>query len=424
MRIYFSGIGGVGIGPLAAIASDAGHRVTGSDIASSLVTDELRAAGIALSIGTQDGSFLRQQHAESPIDLFVHTAALPADHPEFEAARELGIPAAKRDQLLAKLIADKRLRLIAVSGTHGKTTTTGMLLWALMKLEIPVSWSIGSTISFGPSGRYNPDAKFFVYECDEFDRNFLNFSPELSLITAINHDHFDTYPTEEEYFAAFRQFAEQSETVLSWSEQRAEIFSGVEGAKLLNPSSIHQELTLPGIHNRKNASLVLAALAELGLGDEQQNLDLMNRFPGTSRRFERIADNLYSDYGHHPVEIAATLQLARELSDRVVLVYQPHQNIRQHEIWRQYRDQFEQAMQVYWLPTYLSREDPDLAVLTPQQLTEGLTNRERVSFAELDDQLWQKIQQHRQQGDLVLCMGAGSIDGWLRAQARAADTGK
>ena len=152
--------------------------------------------------------------------------------------------------------------------------------------------------------------------------------------------------------------------------------------------------------------------------DNQEVCGWLEQFPGTGRRFEKLADNLYSDYGDHPIEIAATLQLARELSDHVVLVYQPHQNVRQHEIRHQYADCMELAEEIYWLPTYLTREDPALPVLTPQQLTEQLTNRHVVHYADLDADLWCAIQTARHQGKLVLGMGAGTIDGWLRRQLK------
>jgi UDP-N-acetylmuramate--alanine ligase len=141
---------------------------------------------------------------------------------------------------------------------------------------------------------------------------------------------------------------------------------------------------------------------------------MLGEFPGTDRRFEKIGDNLYSDYGHHPNEIAATLQLARELSDHVVLVYQPHQNRRQTRIKDMYSDQFELADTTYWLPTYLSREDPDEPVLSPETLISHLTNKETVHIAELNDDLWNTIEQARSEGKLVLCMGAGTIDSWVR----------
>lgn len=414
MNIYFSGIGGVGIGPLAEIAHDAGYEIQGSDQHESLMTRELQKRGVTIEFN-QDGSFLEECHQHKSIDWFVHTAALPADHPELIRARELGIRTAKRDELLAHIIADKQLKLIAVAGTHGKTTTTGMMVWALQELGVPVSYSVGTTLSFGPSGKFNPASEYFVYECDEFDRNFLHFQPHLSIVTSIDYDHPDTYPSEADYKAAFRQFVQQSNHTILWQADGDYIEDSTADAWHLQPDEV-ANLALPGAHNRRNATLVLKALEYLNIGDNSGDSIILEQFPGTNRRFERLADNLYSDYGHHPVEIAATLQMARELSDHVVLIYQPHQNVRQHEIRDQYTNQFELADDVYWLPTYLSREDPNLEILTPEQLTANLTNRDNIHQADLTTELWEKIEQARHAGKLVLCMGAGSIDAWVRTQ--------
>lgn len=412
MKIYFSGIGGMGIGPLAQIARDAGHTVLGSDQAPSLMTDKLIAEGITVHIGPQDGQFLRDNHAKAAIDWFVFTAAAKPDHPELLLASELGIHAAKRDELLAEIIDQKGLQMIAVSGTHGKTTTTGMFVWAMQQLGVPVSYSIGTTLSFGDSGHYEAGSQYFVYECDEFDRNMLHFHPHLSIIPSLDYDHADTYPTQTDYLMAFRQFAEQSQRLITWSDQHAETYDGLTNITLLDKSSVDNDLKLAGLHNRLNATLVQAALKELDVAGD--STAALSSFPGIDRRFEKLADNLYSDYAHHPAEIVATLQLARELSDHVVVVYQPHQNIRQHSLKDVYKDQFEAAEAVYWLPTYLSREDPDLPVLTPEDLIQNLTNKDHVTPVEFDDALWQKIEAARQAGKLVVCMGAGAIDGWVR----------
>jgi len=157
MKIYFSGIGGVGLGPLAEIAYDAGYTVIGSDMSKSLTTDELRKRGIEIEFN-QDGSFLKSSHQDQPIDWFIYTSALPETHPELLLAKELGIKTAKRDELLAHIIKEKNLKLIAIAGTHGKTTTTGMLVWAFKLLNVPVSYSVGSTLSFGPSGMFDPES--------------------------------------------------------------------------------------------------------------------------------------------------------------------------------------------------------------------------------------------------------------------------
>lgn len=417
MRIYFSGIAGVGIGPLAEIALDAGYDVVGSDPAVSLMTNQLEKRQVQIS-QNQSGEFLRTEHAKNPIDWFVYTSALPANHPELALARELGLRVAKRDELLAHIIAEKNLKLIAVAGTHGKTTTTGMMIWTLKQLGIPVSYSVGTTLSWGPSGFFDPASEYFVYECDEFDRNFLHFHPYLSLITAVEHDHVDTYSTATDYYQAFSQFAAQSQQVITWKDQTQNMRLPAS-AWIIDDDEV-QTIALAGEHNRRNATLVAKAIEYLRsverIHGKTDIPEILANFPGTNRRFEKLAENLYTDYGHTPTEIAATLQLAREVSDHVVLVYQPHQNVRQHKIRDQYTDDiFADAEDIYWLPTYLSRENPDLEILSPEELAKNL-NPTKIHISELNENLWNHIQKHRNAGDLVLAMGAGTIDDWVRNQ--------
>lgn len=417
MNIYFSGIGGVGIGPLAQIALGAGYRIFGSDSSDSALVQDLSKEGVAISL-SQDGDFLRKIHDESPIDWLVYTSALPYDHPELVVARELGIHTSKRDEFLSNLISKKGLKLIAVAGTHGKTTATGMFVWALKALGVPVSYSIGTTVSFGPSGSYDPKSDFFIYECDEFDKNFLNFSPYLSITTSFDYDHPDTYPAQSDYVDAFRQYSKQCDRIITWEEDvRAIDETCLEKTQIIASDDV-VDINLPGRHNRKNATLVVKAIEELGLATESEAIRAVESFPGTDRRFERLSDNVYSDYGHHPVEITATLAMAKEIGDKITLVYQPHQNRRQHMIKDEYTSQFEDADKVYWLPTYLAREKEGQVVLTPQDLTKNLTNKQNVTYAELGDGLWENIQKDLSEGNLVLFMGVGSIDKWAREQLK------
>lgn len=410
MNIYFSGIGGVGIGPLAEISIDAGYEVTGSDTAVTPITKILTEKGVSIS-DNQDGAYLKSCHDKKPIDWFVYTSSLPASHSELIIAQELGLKITKRDELIAHIINDKNLKLIAVAGTHGKTTVTGMLIWAMTRLNIPISYSIGTTINYGPSGKLDPASQYFIYECDEFDRNFLHFKPYLSLITSVDYDHPDTYPTIFEYLDAFHQFAKGSGRLITWNDQHRELFSGLPGVTILDPSETNG-LSAYGQHNRRNIALVQAGLSQLGINENTDQI--LTNFPGTNRRFEKLADNLYSDYGHHPVEIAATLQMAREMSDQVVLVYQPHQNVRQYMIRDLYSDQFEPAEKIYWLPTYLSREDPNLKILEPAELIKNISNKDDIEITDLNDELWNNISAARNTGKLVICMGAGTIDDWVR----------
>ncbi|NCU37636.1 hypothetical protein EOL96_01040 [Candidatus Saccharibacteria bacterium] len=412
MNIYFSGIGGVGIGPLAEIAYDAEYGVCGSDPAVSPMTQSLANRGITVS-QDQTGEHLRKCHEHRAIDWFVHTAALPTNHPELHTARELGLHIAKRDELINLIVTEKDLRLVAVAGTHGKTSASAMFVWVLQQLGIPASYSVGAPLGFAPSGHLDPHAEYFVYECDEFDKNFLHFTPYLSLITSIDYDHPDTYPTAHEYASAFTQFIAQSHHTILWQH---DLSSGTITHKdawvLQDDDSV--SVSLPGVHNRANATLVAKACEYLSIGTNNQIIAAIESFPGAARRFEKLAKGIYSDYGHHPTEIAATLQLAREMSPYVLLVYQPHQNTRQHQVRNDYTTCMSLAKEIIWLPTYLSREDESLPVLSPQDLTQNLANKESVRYGVLDDTLWRQIKVARDKGMLVLCMGAGNIDNWIR----------
>jgi UDP-N-acetylmuramate--alanine ligase len=400
MNIYFSGINGTGIGPLALLASDAGFKVFGSDLDKGAVYDDIVASGAEFKVGPQDGGFLQKVHEQHGIDWFVYTSALPDDHPELVLAGKLGIKVTKRDDLMNYIIKDRGLKLLAVAGTHGKTTTTAMIAWVFQQLGLPLSYVVGTTLSFAPSGRLDPNAKYIAYECDEYDRNFLKFRPTLAAITTVAYDHIDIYPTEADYKQAFEQFESQSERV-------------IKSASLpLAPG-----LKLPGQHNRENANLVLAILKQLGILEGpslQDAVEILNQFPGSNRRFERLADGLYTDYAHHPDEVMATLQMARELNDKVAVIYQPHQNTRQHQVKDGYKEAFVGASKVFWLPTYLTREDPALPVITPVEFIDSMANKEVAQPAELDARLVADIKQLLREGFLVLLLAAGPADAWLR----------
>ena len=399
MKIYISGISGTGMGPLALMAKKAGHTVYGSDLLKGAIYPELESAGIEVKIGEQDGEFLREKLADG-VDWFVYTSALPAEHPELKMARKAGIKVTKRDELTAFLVEALGLKMVAVAGTHGKTTTTAMIVWASLKLGLPVSYIVGTTLGFAKSGSYKEGDKYFVYEADEYDRNFLKFYPWLSVITSVSYDHPDIYTTKEDYEGAFRQFEAQSEKVIKECD--------------------FDDFKLAGEVRRKDAGLASVAICEMAPEIGLSGIvTTMNEFPGVGRRFERLTDGVYTDYAHHPEEIAATIDVARDEAKmmglkRVVVVYQPHQNTRQHEVKDSYRDAFIYADKVYWLPTYLTREDPNLEILTPEDLISGLVNCEVAEVAKLDDELFDKIIKHRDNDDLVVLMTAGPADGWLR----------
>jgi len=407
MHIYIAGIGGAGLGPLAQLSLDCGYTVSGSDLSESLLTAVLAKKGIGYSLD-QSGKYLEEVNQANPIDLYVFSSAVRADNPEYQTALKLGIKTTKRSGLLNTILQDEKLKLLAVAGTHGKTTTTAMCVWLFKQLSIPVSYSIGTTLSWAPAAQYQEGSEWFVYEADEFDRILLDFKPEIGLVTSFDYDHPDTYPTQQEYLEAFQQFCKQSQLVVTWSDL-AQLFEVRGAVHALREVESHTHLS--GEHNRKNATLALRAVQSTL--SEKIDPHAISNFPGTDRRFEKIANNLYSDYAHHPTEIAATLQLAREVNPKVVVVYQPHQNLRQYEVKGEYKNCFAGAERVYWLPTYLSREKEGLAVLTPEELTGEIVNTE-VVISQLDDALLGDLKAELANGALVVAMGAGSIDAWVR----------
>jgi UDP-N-acetylmuramate--alanine ligase len=414
MHIYFIGIGGSGLSPLAQLALDCGYTASGSDIQASFGTEEIQKRGVTVSFD-QSGKEMREIHQKLPIDWVIYTSACKPDHPELILADDLSIKKGKRDTFINFVLQEKNLKMIAIAGTHGKTTTTAMMVWLFKQLDIPVSYLIGSNITFGPAAQYKAGSKYFVYEADEFDRNFLNFSPHLSLVTCIDYDHPDTYPTKKDYIDAFNQFLSQSDMSEVWADAPKEI-KRHQGLSFIPKDIIGDDLTLNGRHNRENMRLALQGFQRLfgGAVYDDKRIEIANQFPGTQRRFEKIGENLYSDYAHHPVEIQATLQLAKEISNDVVVVYQPHQNIRQHEIKEQYAHCFDLAEKVYWLPTFLSREDDKLDILSAQSLADNVRDKEKIILSELDTTLENNIKTELANHKLVLGMGAGSIDAWLR----------
>ena len=408
------------------IAQQAGHRVSGSDKQDSQYIHYLREHGIAdIHIG-QTREHIAQTHDRLPIDWFVYTSALPIeqpDSPELAFCHEQAIKVSKRDELLNVIIAEKNLKLIAVAGTHGKSTTTAMAIWLFQQLGVPVSYSVGAKIPFGDMGRYEPKSDYFIYEADEYDRNFLSFRPYLSLISGIDWDHPDIYPTREDYHAAFREFLEQSDHTIIWDDDATAL--GIEQTAACTVISsedprIAKTSTLPGLVNRQNAWLVAQALHRLQHKPAEKLLQRLNDFPGVSRRFEQIIPGLYSDYAHTPAKIRGALQLAHELAGNdVVVIYEGLHNTRQHFIKEDLKNLFDDVKQLYIVPSYLAREDKSLPLLSPSdlQLLLSAGARSRSEPAELNDALAAAIRRHLELGDMVLCLTAGgghSLDEWLR----------
>lgn len=426
MHIYFSGIGGAAINSLALMAKQAGFAVSGSDKQDNHNIHYLNGKGVTnIHIGQSRGQ-IAEVHAKTPIDWFVYTSALPMeqpDAPELKFCEEHGIKATKRDEFLNYLLEKQELKMIAVAGTHGKTTTTAMAIWLFKQLGIPLSYSVAGSISFGEAAQIEPGSEYFVYEADEFDHNFLAFHPALSIITGVDWDHPDIYPTREEYYEAFNTFLKQSDQAVLWDGDAERLNLEASEQQLVlddDDQQINERLHLAGHVNRLDAWLVAHALERLTNTPLDESLPHLDKFPGVGRRFEQIVPNLISDYAHTAPKIRGALQSASEVAgENVVVVYEGLHNTRQHFMKGDLKHLFDGAKKLYIVPSYLAREDPNLPMLRPQDIKNLLDplTQTRTEPAELDEKLQKTITEHLHAGDLVLCLTAGggnSLDEWLR----------
>ena len=422
MHIYVAGIGGFGLGPIAEIALQMGWQVTGSDKLDSSRLDSLRRQGATINIG-QTAQQLAACHADNPIDWYVYSSALihtQVKNQELNYVLQAKIKHSKRDQFLNYILKVNNLKLLAVAGSHGKTTTTAMIIWLLEELGQPCSYLLGGKLPKLPAGRLIDESDWFVYEADEFDRNFLAFEPQLSLITGLDWDHFSIFKTRRDYHDAFRQFIVQSQQVMAYRRDLEHIYK-------LPPTNINwlttsweSKIKLIGQVNRVDGSLACQAVQSILANlDQEQLLESINRFPGSSRRFEKIDTNLYSDYAHTIPKIKGCLQQARELNSSLVVIYEPHSLVRQHQIKEDYKHLFADCKSLYWLPIFDARPNLSLPPLTRETLVKDYVDSpQRRQSASLNNELLSSIKNHLKRGDLVVAISAGSglesLDGWLR----------
>ncbi|HUD06336.1 MAG TPA: Mur ligase domain-containing protein [Candidatus Saccharimonadales bacterium] len=428
MNVFFLAIGGAGLSPLALIAQEAGFHVSGSNRESYSSIEELKKRGITdIYIGSSKEQIARI-HEKNPIDWLIYSSAIPLEDPnsvELKFARDMNIKTSKRDEFINFLVQDKKLQIVAISGTHGKTTTTSMVVWLFKQLGIKVSYLIGGKIEFGPSGQYQPGSSYFVIEADEFDRNFLSFEPYLSLISGVSWDHHEIFPTREDYQQAFREFIEQSKHTFIWEEDSSYLgLDSSSAVSTLKPDDpLINSIKLNGKYNRQNAYLAIKAVAKLTDSPTSALVTQMDKFPGLGRRMEEIVPNLYSDYAHTPEKIRAAMNAALELASKkstdVVVVYEPLTNRRQHYIKDLYQDSFKGVKAIYWVPSYLAREDPDLEIIESKELIARLSDPSVAKPALLDAELKERIKSYLSSGDMVVAMsggGPGGLDEWLRRE--------
>jgi UDP-N-acetylmuramate--alanine ligase len=430
-RLHFVGIGGAGMSGLALVCHRLGARVTGSDRAESGYLTRLREAGLEPHVG-HDAEAVPED-AE-----IVLSTAIADDNPEVARARERGQAMIHRGKLLAELCAEGSL--IAVAGTHGKTTTTGMLVHALRELGADPAFFIGGELP-GPDGsaanagwgeegsderrkarnELGPPGKggiWIVAEADESDGSFLELRPEVAVVTNVELDHHARWSSRAELTDAFATFAGHAERVVL-GEGLDAIADGAERFSETEPGPAELRLRVPGRHNILNARAALAALGAAGF-DVGAAAASLATFPGMLRRQElkgsRDGAQIYDDYAHHPTEVRATLSALRELEPkRLIAVFQPHLYSRTKALADDFGAALAEADEVGVLDVYPAREEPvgPLAGVSGLMVARATADRaggKPVLWLRDRETAARALAPRLRKGDLVVTIGAGDIN--------------
>jgi UDP-N-acetylmuramate--alanine ligase len=360
-RLHFIGVGGAGMSGLALVCARLGASVSGSDRSDSSYMERLRQAGLDPIVG-HDAANL-PDGAE-----VVVSTAIGADNPELALARERGVEPVHRGRLLAELCGEKRL--IAVAGTHGKTTTTAMAVWALRAIGADPAFFVGGEVpGLGADGDAANagwgEGEWVVAEADESDASFLELRPEIAVVTNVEMDHHSHWGSLAELHEAFRRFLAPADAVAVPADGRLDELAGPGrrlGFDAEVPGLTSLSLAVPGRHNRENARAALAAI-ELGGLDVGAAAGTLAGFPGVRRRLElkgsRGGIRVYDDYAHHPTEVRAALAALRELRPgKLIAVFQPHLYSRTKALGEEFGAALSLADEVAVLDVYPAREKP------------------------------------------------------------------
>jgi UDP-N-acetylmuramate--alanine ligase len=454
-RVHFIGIGGAGMSAIARILLARGVPVSGSDGKDSAALQELAALGARVRVG----------HAAAAVqdaDTVVVSSAIRETNPELAAARAAGLPVLHRSQALAAAMAGDRV--VAVAGTHGKTTTTSMITVLLRGAGLDPSFAIGGTVPALGVNAASGTSDIFVAEADESDGSFLNYRPQIAVVTNVEPDHLDHYGTAEAVYESFDRFgallpadgllvacadddgalalarragAAGTRVVLYGHSNAADVqLSGDMSSAGVSTSSmllirtgpvelqVPLQLQVPGEHNALNAAAAVAVAVELGV-EPAAAAAAVGQFTGAARRFELKGQaagvRVYDDYAHHPTEVAAALRAARTVAagHRVHVLFQPHLFSRTREFATAFARALELADNVAVLDIYPAREDP-IPGVTSELITTGMDRRpEGSGYAPDADAAVQRLAAAAAPGDIILTVGAGDVTQYGPALVRA-----
>jgi UDP-N-acetylmuramate--alanine ligase len=451
--VHFIGIGGTGLSAIARVLLESGYLVTGSDRTMSPLAKSLQADGVRVEIGHRAENLAGAQ-------VVVRSSAVPDDNVEVQAAQEKGIPVLKRSEFLSSLMENHYG--IAIAGTHGKTTTTAMIAWVLTCLEQDPTYIAGGVLNNLGTNAHAGKGQAFVIEADEYDHMFLGLRPRLAVITNIEHDHPDCYPTEADFYQAFDEFSQQvgsdgtllvcvndrnAKKLGEAAKQRGQVVftyairDSKNGTMNLSADYIAHSLTsnqlggmsfiaesnedgfelnrainmrIPGKHNVQNGLAALAVIHQMHLPVEKAGRAL-SEFRGTGRRFEVRGEfdgvTIIDDYAHHPTEIKATISAARMRypQRKLWVVWQPHTYSRTRLLFNDFVTAFEHADHVVVTEIYAAREKQPEDGFSAHSIASEMTYTDTKYMADFS-QVTAYLVEHLKHGDILLVLSAGDAD--------------
>ena len=440
IHVYFVGIGGISMSGLAEILLDRGFQISGSDMKESPLCHKLASLGACVYYGQS------VSHIDESVDLVVFTAAIHEDNPEYIRMKELNIPSLTRAELLGQLMRNYQLP-IAISGTHGKTTTTSMVAEVLLASDTDPTLSIGGILKSIEGNIRIGKSSYFVTEACEYTNSFLSFFPQIGIILNVEEDHMDFFKDIHEIVDSFHKFAallpkdgclilndeiEHKETIMKDLNCKIlrygftpdcdyyatdisydDLGRGIYTLVRKDGTSTKVELGVPGRHNISN-SLATFALSDVLELEEEKTKAALKKFVGTNRRFEykgQLGDiTIIDDYAHHPTEITATLTAAKNFPHkRLWCIFQPHTYTRTKAFLTEFAQALSAADKIILAPIYAARETDTLGISSVTLKEEIEKLGKECLYFDTFDEIENYLLENSINGDLLITMGAGDI---------------
>lgn len=417
MKIYFIGIGGIGVSALAQYYLSQGEEVYGSDVSASEIINLLKARGAKIKIGSQI-----KENIEANYDLVIYSPAVKESNPELAEAKTRGLKCLSYPQALGELT--KNHFTIAISGTHGKSTTTAMIALILIKAGLDPTVIVGTRLKeFGDSNFRLGHSKYLVIEACEHEASFLNYWPQIGVILNIEEDHLDYYKTLDNIEKAFNEFANHipKEGIII-KNKNASINAQ---AKIINFSAedwptefqkIKSLMKIPGEYNVLNGLAALLTARQLNIPDEV-SLSALSEYTGAWRRFSIVELPNYTiidDYAHHPTEIEATIKAAREKypAKKILCVFQPHQYQRTQFLWDEFIETFQKSLQEKWIDKLILIDIYDVAGREGGDIKKSYNSKimaEKIGLGCEYINNKNSLEKYFEGFDIVIMMGAGDV---------------